>query len=330
MSRFEFDKDTDIGTQTLPEAAGGAGGFTYTLSPDLPAGLSFDPASRALTGTPSEGGEHSMTYTATDADGAQVGLSFQIAIRATARQLKGASAPEKPGTPTLSRTTFSEPSDPALDVTWTAPASGATPTGYAAQYRKKAAGGEDPADWTAYSGTLGATATSLTLSNLEAGATYEVQVRALNDEERGPWSDTGSGRANRPPRSTEAPNLQPSYTLLWGGNDSIRTLNDKFADDDGDSLTYSASAQYPGVLRVGIEGQNSDKLRIHVLNPATSSVTYGVSDGYGGYASKTIDVSGSAETINGADLRRSVAENCRRRHGGGRSGDRDALRRRRR
>ena len=136
-------------------------------------------------------------------------------------------------------------------------------------------------------------------------------MRAVTSATRatGPWSDTGSGRANRPPRSTEAPNLQPSHTLLWGGDDSVRMLNDKFADDDSDSLTYSASAQYPGVLRVGIEGENSDKLRIHVLNPATSTVTYGVSDGYGGYASKTIDVSGSADAFNGADLRRSVAEN---------------------
>ena len=63
------------------------------------------------------------------------------------------------------------------------------------------------------------------------------------------------------------------------------------------------------MLRVGIEGENSDKLRIHVLNPATSTVTYGVSDGYGGYASKTIDVSGSADAFNGAELTRSVAEN---------------------
>ena len=150
----------------------------------------------------------------------------------------------------------------------------------------------------------------MTLSNLEAGATYEAQVRAVTSEEgEGPWSDTGSGRANRPPRSTEAPNLQPSYTLLWGGDDSVRTLNDKFTDDDGDALTYSASAQYPGVLRVGIEGENSDRLRIHVLNPATSTVTYGVSDGYGGYASKTIDVSGSAEVLTGSELTRSVAEN---------------------
>ncbi|MYE07093.1 MAG: hypothetical protein F4Y04_07745, partial [Chloroflexi bacterium] len=218
----------------------------------------------------------------------------------------------QPAAPTVTRTEFSEPTNPALDVTWTAPAAnGTTITGYEVQYRKKAAEGEEAADWTAYSGTLGATATSLTLSNLEAGATYEVQVRALTSlEGEGPWSDSGTGRANRPPRSTEASNLQPSYTLLWGGADSVRTLNDKFADDDSDTLTYAASAQYPGVLRVGIEGDNSDKLRIHVLNPATSTVTYGVSDAYGGYASKTIDVSGSAEVLTGSELSRSVAENA--------------------
>ena len=184
-----------------------------------------------------------------------------------------------------------------------------TPTGYEAQYRKKAADGQDPADWTAYSGTLGSTATTLNLPDLDAGATYEVQVRAVSDGESGPWSDIGEGRANRPPRSTEPANVQPINTLLWGGDDSVRSLNDKFTDDDGDSLTYSAAATHPGIFRVGIEGENSDKLRIHVLNPATSKVTYEASDGYGGYASKTIDVSGSADAFNGADLSRSVAEN---------------------
>ena len=217
----------------------------------------------------------------------------------------------QPAAPTVTRTTFSEPTDPALDVSWTAPAAnGLTITGYEAQYRKKAAQGADPAAWTSFTGTVDATNRTLTLPDLDAGATYEVQVRAVTSEEgASPWSNTGSGRANRPPRSTEPANLQPSFTLLWGGNDSVWTLNDKFADDDGDSLTYSASAQYPGVLKVGIEGANSDKLRIHVLNPATSKVSYGVSDDYGGFASKDIDVSGSADAFNGADLSRSVAEN---------------------
>ncbi|MDE2640994.1 MAG: fibronectin type III domain-containing protein, partial [Chloroflexota bacterium] len=71
------------------------------------------------------------------------------------------------------------------------------------QYRVKVAEGETANAWTAHSGTLGATATTFNLSNLTAGATYEVQVRAVTSEEgAGPWSDTGSGRANTPPNLT--------------------------------------------------------------------------------------------------------------------------------
>ena len=53
--------------------------------------------------------------------------------------------PGKPGTPTLTRTEFSEQTAPALDVTWTAAdANGATITGYEAQYRKKGRRGSEP------------------------------------------------------------------------------------------------------------------------------------------------------------------------------------------
>ena len=49
----------------------------------------------------------------------------------------------KPDVPALSRTEFSEQSNPALDVAWTAPAAnGLTITGYEVQYRKKVAEGE--------------------------------------------------------------------------------------------------------------------------------------------------------------------------------------------
>ena len=54
--------------------------------------------------------------------------------------------------------------------------------------------------------TLSAATTSVNLPDLEAGATYEAQVRALTGEEgAGPWSDTGEGTANRPPAATAQP-----------------------------------------------------------------------------------------------------------------------------
>ena len=115
--------------------------------------------------------------------------------------------------PTLTRTTFSAPSNPALDVTWTAAeANGTTVTGYEVQYRKQVAAGDTPEAWTTYTYTdandvettvLPASTLTVNLAGLEAGATYEAQVRAVSSEEGvGAWSDTGSGRpTGRPPRA---------------------------------------------------------------------------------------------------------------------------------
>ena len=112
--------------------------------------------------------------------------------------------PGKPAAPTLTRTQFTEQSDPALDVSWTAPdANGTTITGYKAQHRKKVAEGETANAWTAYTGTLSATDTTFNLPGLDAGATYEAQVRAMSENEGpGDWSELGEGTANRPPTGT--------------------------------------------------------------------------------------------------------------------------------
>lgn len=72
---------TAIDPLTLPEATGGNGTLTYSLSPDVP-GLSFDSGARELTGTPTAAGAYDMTYTVTDADGDTDTLSFAITVEA--------------------------------------------------------------------------------------------------------------------------------------------------------------------------------------------------------------------------------------------------------
>ena len=87
----EFDADAGPGDQgytqgtaitplTLPEATGGDGILSYSLTPEVP-GLSFSPATRRLTGTPAAVGSHAMTYSATDADGDSDSLAFRIEVR---------------------------------------------------------------------------------------------------------------------------------------------------------------------------------------------------------------------------------------------------------
>ena len=70
---------TAIDALTLPEATGGDGTLTYSLSPNVP-GLSFNGGTRELSGTPSEAGTYAMTYTVTDADGDTDTLSFNITV----------------------------------------------------------------------------------------------------------------------------------------------------------------------------------------------------------------------------------------------------------
>ena len=61
----------------LPEASGGTAPLTYSLSPALPAGLSFDAVTRTIAGTPRAAAETVYTYTVADANGATASLLLQ-------------------------------------------------------------------------------------------------------------------------------------------------------------------------------------------------------------------------------------------------------------
>ncbi len=68
---------------TLPAATGGNGTLTYSLTPSLPTGLSFEPATRVISGTapdPTPFTFRTFTYKVTDSDGDKVELTFIIQI----------------------------------------------------------------------------------------------------------------------------------------------------------------------------------------------------------------------------------------------------------
>ena len=70
---------TAIADWVLPDASGGDGALTYSVS-TLPAGLEFDAATRTLGGTPTAATVVEVTYTATDDDDDTATLTFTIAI----------------------------------------------------------------------------------------------------------------------------------------------------------------------------------------------------------------------------------------------------------
>ena len=77
-----------IAGETLPAASGGDGALTYAITPQLPAGLTFEPATRRLSGTPAVPLPATLyTYSATDSDatGADSALlPFRITVEALA------------------------------------------------------------------------------------------------------------------------------------------------------------------------------------------------------------------------------------------------------
>ena len=75
-------KGTAISAVVLPEASGGEGALTHSLAPEVP-GLTFDPETRQLSGTPTTAGSYPLRYTATDEDGAAATLSFTVKVRPT-------------------------------------------------------------------------------------------------------------------------------------------------------------------------------------------------------------------------------------------------------
>ena len=81
---LHFVLGEDVGEVLLPEAESPAGGITYTLSPVLGFGLSFDAAVRQIKGIPHMV-RHGVLYryTAVDVIGCSVSLEFRIFVKPT-------------------------------------------------------------------------------------------------------------------------------------------------------------------------------------------------------------------------------------------------------
>ena len=82
---FTYTAGTAIEPEELPEAEGGEGDKTYSVSATLPAGLSFDPATRTITGTPTTAGTSRVVYTVIDSkEGGANSAAMQFTIEITA------------------------------------------------------------------------------------------------------------------------------------------------------------------------------------------------------------------------------------------------------
>ena len=77
-----YTRGTAISNLQLPEATGGTGTYTYTLTGILPPGLNFTAGTRTLSGTPNRTGTTTLTYTVTDTNGDSANATFTVRINA--------------------------------------------------------------------------------------------------------------------------------------------------------------------------------------------------------------------------------------------------------
>ena len=241
-SGFTFTQDEDIGTEILPEATGGAGGFSYSLSPSLPEGLSFDPETRALTGAPAASGSFLMTYTATDADGGQVQWAFAIEVFAVAASTANEPEEEAPYSVAPTVTIEGVPEtisslDP-LEVTFDF---SEDVTGFEAADITVDNG--SLADLTGSGAAYSATVTPTGPGDLTVTvAAQSVQaVQGENNADGPPEAETATARLITKPKFTKGPpgitrSVQEDIAAgtRVGGTVAAR-------DPDGDTLTYSLS-----------------------------------------------------------------------------------------
>ena len=124
---------------------------------------------------------------------------------------------EPPDAPTdLSVSTNDDNPTTALDVSWAAPNTSGIPpiTGYDVQYR-----GQGETDWIDHDFNSVGTTTKTTIPNLASNTTFQVQVRAKNDEGEGQWA-TSNG-------TTEKAQLTVAFsasTYMVGEGDTATTM----------------------------------------------------------------------------------------------------------
>ena len=140
-------------------------------------------------------------------------------------------APLAPDAPQVSATSGSTTS---LDVSWTAPTNTGRPgiDSYDLQYRVGNSGSFT-------NGPQDVTRTSAAIGNLAPNTSYQVHVRATNDEGNSRWSQNGDGTTNDLTRdpATDVPSTPTGLTARTRGRTQIDLSWDTPASDGGTPIT---------------------------------------------------------------------------------------------
>ena len=235
-----YAQNTQITTLTLPQATGGDGTLTYSLSPDAPDGLAFDAANRTLSGTPTTGqAATAYTYTATDADGDTASLTFDITVLAL---------PDAP-TGLTSLGTGAK-----VTLSWTNPGD-ATITKYQVRHAAAAFVPEETV-WTDITGS-GAGTTRHDVTGLTNGTRYAFEIRAVN-----------AGGAGTAATIRGTPVMARTLTYTFSDDGAAVTIAASGSVDlRGFDFTETSGIVPGGQQSIKIDATESDASNIWAIHP---------------------------------------------------------------
>ena len=244
VSATDADEDDNITGYAIVDDADGAqfsigastGVLTFKTAPnyEAPEDVQFTDSNNSANDNVAGNNEYIVVVEATSGAGDRE-LTATQTITVTVTDVD-TEAPGVPATLTIAEATFN-----SLKVEWTAPENtGPSITAYDVRYILSSATDEDKADdanWTEVtdawmSGTGGAL--EYTIGSLDQNTSYDVQVRAKNDEGTSGWSDTVAGvtQANVAPVITSA----SSFTVSENSTADVVTVTAADSDTD-DTIT---------------------------------------------------------------------------------------------
>ena len=175
------------------------------------------------------------------------------------------------------------PGDTSLTVVWDLPANtgGENPTGYDVRYIMTSEDETDDANWTEQLGawTESSGVRSYTITGLETGVEYDVQVRAENSLGKGSWSATETG--------TPTVSLELPSTNTAGVSVSKTALTVTEEDTTGDSYMLVLDSQPTADVTVTVAGHAGTEV---TPNPTTLTFT-----GSNWETAQTVTVSAGAD-----------------------------------
>ena len=168
--------------------------LTYTVSSSDTAKATVSVSSATVTITPVAAGTATITVTATDPSNASATQDISVTVQAN-------TAPTNLSVSFLSSSAFG--------VSWTAPTTSLTITGYDVAYRVKGT-----SDFTDASHT--GTGTSIKVTGLTSETTYEVRVRTTTANDSSDWASTEATTLIAPPTNVTVSDVKSTEaTVSW-------------------------------------------------------------------------------------------------------------------